>query len=954
MKTFPVLLSSVLCFTALPKALLALPQDPVAVAGDVSVHQKKAHKMVIKTSDRAIIDYKSFDIGKGEKVRFVQPSASSAVLNRVSGDQASKILGKLEGNGKVLLVNPNGMYFGPHASVRAASFIASALDISNEDFLRDQYVFYRTDPNVLAEIRNDGLLAAAPEGAIVLMAPVIRNLGTIEAKAGKVVLAAGEQVTLDFHGDGLLQFSVEGEIKDAVIEHLGAIHAEGGDVQMKVPTAKRAISEIVNHAGIEKGEVFVEQNGAVYLLPASSVIANKVSLEASTLSVQGKVNVSDSLRDGGEARFAGAQIHLTGAEIDASGSEGGGTVYIGGEYQGSGSMPYASAVIVDQNSKIIADAGAVGNGGTVVLWSTKETVFDGLISAQGGQRSGNGGIVESSSMDSLSVHRGKVDTSASNGEMGQWLLDPTTLTIVGGGGSGPSLCQSGTIDPSTFAASTTNVILCANTINQNANISLTNLGTGILFKAPAGETGIFNTGYDISTVRGFVIVQALDMKLQNDVTINTANSSVANVGSLVSLGSVDSDTTPYGLTIEAGVANVTVGDLGTDNALASVTVNAGAASIASITTNGGDIEINAPVNIKVSSVISSNGGDISFSTINGLIPGAEDLAIAAGTGAVVIGGVGELVPMGDFSILSAADGVQIGNVITQGGDILIRPTVLLVQNLTRFKSFSDTNLYLSGNIDVGDLIPLTGSAQSVTFTTGLNGSVSLKDAGTRDLYLDRLFVNSNQSFTVDNIYAQQAQIENGSAGTSTLNGEVVVSGIFGLLASKIELGGPITASQVNMVSLNSIENATATSYPISIIDEDGELFLDASRGRIGTPLSPININTLSPILLGGNPINITGNYLSSQVHYLPGNRPCLTPFRGQKIPCALVSRFVFNTLPRNVYSRSAYFNAQNLGLGYMPGSVNSYPIQYSAFGKLKAISGNLPPEGDIPAVVETL
>ena len=263
-------------------------------------------------------------------VQFIQPSSSSAVLNRVSSGKPSKILGQIESNGKVLLVNPDGMYFGPHSSVRVASLIAPSLDIANEDFLKGQYAFRLQNKEHLAEIRNDGLLSSAPEGCIVLMSPIIRNLGTIHAKAGKVVLAAGEQVTLDFHGDRLLQFAVEGDLKAAVIEHLRSIKAEEGEVSVRLPTAKKAIHEIINREGLpEKGEVFVQENGEIFLVSASSIRAKTVEIEASTLSIDGHIDASSELDVGGNVFLKGADIALRGAQIDASGRSGGGNVLVG-------------------------------------------------------------------------------------------------------------------------------------------------------------------------------------------------------------------------------------------------------------------------------------------------------------------------------------------------------------------------------------------------------------------------------------------------------------------------------------------------------------------------------------------------------------------------------------------------------------------------------------------------
>ena len=205
-KAFFQICFNLACFTLALEDSFALPKEIQVVSGTVEVQHVDSHTMEIKPSDQAIINYSKFDIGKKERVKFIQNSSSSSVLNRVRGNDPSHILGFLESNGRVFLLNSNGIYFGPESKVNVGSLIASTLDIADEDFLKEKYRFILNKDN-LSEIKNEGSLISL-EGSIVLMAPKICNLGVVEAKAGNVILGSGEHVTLDFTGDGLIQFSV--------------------------------------------------------------------------------------------------------------------------------------------------------------------------------------------------------------------------------------------------------------------------------------------------------------------------------------------------------------------------------------------------------------------------------------------------------------------------------------------------------------------------------------------------------------------------------------------------------------------------------------------------------------------------------------------------------------------------------------------------------------------------
>ncbi|HEY9302427.1 MAG TPA: hypothetical protein VIQ31_39905, partial [Phormidium sp.] len=181
------------------------------------------------------------------------------------------------------------------------------------------------------------------------------------------------------------------------------------------------------NAGTHATGLTVNSDGTIQLTGSGvSVVGNTGTVIAS-----GTINAANlrAGETGGTVQILGDKVGVVGANINASGSNAGGTVLIGGEYKGQGTIPNASQTYVSQDSAILADALLTGNGGRVIVWADEATRFSGSISARGGNNSGNGGFVEISGKESLSFD-GTVDLSAPQGNLGTLLLDPANILIV--------------------------------------------------------------------------------------------------------------------------------------------------------------------------------------------------------------------------------------------------------------------------------------------------------------------------------------------------------------------------------------------------------------------------------------------------------------------------------------------------------------------------------------------
>ena len=214
-----------------PVIVYANPQGGVVSAGQAAITQSGKELDVNQTSDKAVIDWRSFNINADELTVFHQPSSSSMTLNRVGDVNPSQILGLLTANGQVVLVNPNGVFFGPNSTVDVSGLVASTANITNGDFMAGNLNFSQAgNPN--ASIINEGTITAQDAGLVGFVAPSVVNNGVINARLGKVQLSSGDTFTLDMAGDKLISVAVSDEVKQQIASNTGTITADGGTIAL--------------------------------------------------------------------------------------------------------------------------------------------------------------------------------------------------------------------------------------------------------------------------------------------------------------------------------------------------------------------------------------------------------------------------------------------------------------------------------------------------------------------------------------------------------------------------------------------------------------------------------------------------------------------------------------------------------------------------------------------------
>jgi filamentous hemagglutinin family protein len=480
----------------------ALPTGGRVTAGQATISQTAASLTVQQASQRAALNWQTFNIGASAAVAFNQPNSSAVALNTISGG-ASEIYGKLTANGQVFFSNPDGMLFAKGAQVNVGGMLATTLNISDQDFMSGNYRLSGPGNGI---IRNEGILAAT--GGIALIGSTVQNAGEIYATT--VSLAAGNSVAVDLSSDGLIRARVVDAALKASIENSGTIGA--AQVALTAGQARDTIERVVNNTGVIRATGLSMQGG-------------EIVLEGGRTLNSGVLDASSASGKGGTVQMLGNQVGITGSgSIDASGRTGGGTILVGGDLQGKNpDVLNASATYVGANTQIKADATDAGDGGKVIVWSNDATRVYGNISARGGALSGNGGFVETSGKEWLDF-AATVDTSAPRGATGTLLLDPKNIDVNDTGGlpyvsgvnnlfailpTGTSIILASGVG--SISAQTSNVLLQANNdITFTSAVNITNPGTTLT--AQAGRSILVNA--DITTTNADIMLTA------NETTAN--------------------------------------------------------------------------------------------------------------------------------------------------------------------------------------------------------------------------------------------------------------------------------------------------------------------------------------------------------------------------------------------------------------------------------------------------
>lgn len=850
----------------------ANPTGGNVVAGGATINDRGNGTLDINQSTgKAIINWKDFSIGANETVNFRQPGSNSITLNRVVGNDPSAIFGRLNANGTVMLVNPNGVLFGKGARIDVGGLVATTANISDKDFLAGKYKFDKPSSKANAMIVNEGTISIKDSGLAVLVAPAVRNSGVIEAKLGRVALAGAKTVTVDFHGDGLLSFDAtstvnelprdaDGKPVSALVTNAGVIRADGGTVLMTARAVKGVIDNVVNTDGIVSAKAVGTQNGKIVLSGG----------DAGTVNVAGTVEATgaNAGERGGKVVVTGEHVNVArGAAIDVSGAAGGGEIALGslGVAPDDGSAAFSgksSTVKVAAGATLKADALINGNGGSVTMWSNDATAFAGSLSARGGAQGGDGGFAEVSSNKNIGL-TGSADLRAPKGKTGLLLIDPTDLRIVdsaSGGGSQDGATGDGTInggDANTAnntvsrgllesLAGTTNIKLEATGQITVADMAAINLKTtsGHSFTMRSTQTGgirFENANTEISTQGGSITLEALGV-----------GSTLDNIGKLTSRGGAIT----LNATGDINLANVI--DAGSGAAL--VRTSAG-----SIRNTGGANQVVAGGSVK----LDASGGNIGdpAAAVN---TRTAQLSLATG-GNLAVANRQTLTSL-DITSRHAQPGVNnsfqltspdLAFALQDNGSYQLSTVTQPGLNF----SFTGDRTITAGNIDLGS------GALALTSTAGhiLGTPTSLLKAG----FITLSAAGSDGRSGAIGSSAQGLNTQTASLTATSGTGGVYLNNTGSAILKAIDTTGSLVATTTGNLTLGDIKtgaSAVLTSALGNIVDDGvdattiatSSLTLAAANGTIGTGARSLktSASSLSAVSSGGVYLDSTSSNLN--------------------------------------------------------------------------------------------
>lgn len=634
--------------------------------------------------------FQQFGISPEQIANFQASPALQNILGRITGGNPSVINGLIQvtgGNPNLFLMNPAGFVFGSNASLNVpGAFTATTANgigfgsswfnaIGVNDYATlvgnpNGFAFSMNQPGAIA---NAGNLAVGAGQNLTLLGGTVVNTGKLSAPGGEITITS-------VPGQNWVRLSQPGNLLSLEIQPLASSSSQPNNWTIPIASLPELLT--VGNTGLT-----ANADGTVQLT-GSDV---KIPTNPGTTIVSGIVDVSS--QRGGTVTALGKKVAVIDANINASGNNGGGTVLIGGDYQGKGTLPNAEQTYINSNSVINADSKLNGNGGRVIVWGNDTTQYFGNISARGGATVGNGGFVEVSGKENL-IYSGNADLTAKNGIIGHLLLDPTDINIVATApqpqdGSLPLIFQDGT--PATFTISQNALqsqdaaitLQATNNITIDNGVSLNfvnNVGGAITFTADADNNGVgaftMGTGNTINTNGRQISISGASLSLGNlNTTRNFGKSGDVTLSASgnISGGNIIASGNGYGsgnIGVTSTNGAITLGNLNTnDNPFfnnitgGSVTLNA-ASNIttgvidSSVVNNGGSNATGGNVTLQTTNTA---GSTISFNSIN--------TQAITGFGYTAKGGNVEVLTNG---LVQGTNTIPTGETIATGGFLTVR------------------------------------------------------------------------------------------------------------------------------------------------------------------------------------------------------------------------------------------------------------------------------------------
>lgn len=855
------------CFWGTQCLSVANPNGGIVVLGNASIDSTQPGITTItQGSSRAVINWGSFSIGAAEHTHFQQPSASAATLNRVLGNAASILDGRLSANGHVFLINTNGILFGRSAVVDTAGLLASTLDTTNEAFMAGGDMVFQG--NSQAAVTNLGQINAA-SGDVFLIGLQVNNAGAIRAPNGTVGLAAGSDVLIWAAGDErVVVRNAAGAKKDVGVDNSGIIEANVAELKAH---NGNVYALAIRNTGRVAATAVTKQGGRILLRANGGAVENAGELVArgtegkggdiqihagatGSATITGKVDADGPTSDGGSVTITGGQVLVSPtAVITANGKTVGGLVSIGTAPVGT-IIENTAATTTEINGSISAN-GVAGLGGTIRLGGDALTLASNAVVTANGT-TGGGSIFAGGGFRGLDSHQSNsqnvrvesgaalVANSTGNGQggnvvvfAGRELVFNGTLQASGGaaGGNGgqAELSSKGTLQ---IQGLTGNVDLSsphgrAGTLLIDPNdILITDIGGGTVVTSPAQANVL-----DVADVSNFLNTASLIIETDSSASGGSGN---ITLDGLLSWSAANS------LTIQAQRDFTMTSTLLTTGVIDSqgggdVTIIAGRAVVidpgALITTTTGNVLINANQGMVTTT------GDFNGITIGGSIEtlgGNITLAGRSGDGsttqtAAILLDAGSLrADAGGIITLTSTGGDVAGNgPITATGlklsgasDFSLAGPGISIETLATIGTVGSLTLDNSMGLIVGTL----GADNGVSAT----GNITLTTGGSDRLTIEQSIASQGGAISLNayGIDVNGAALSNTGVGTIqltatrdiALNSGATITVENGLLQLDANQGASAETGSFEGISLSDASLTTSGTGAIVLNGKGGD------------------------------------------------------------------------------------------------------------------------------------
>ena len=944
----------------------------MVVGGQAAISQAGTTLQVVQTSDRAVINWRDFSIQPNETTRFIQPSASSAVLNRVTSSSPSQLLGSLQANGQVYLMNQNGIFVGQGAVINASSFLATTAEANPSSFMRGEALSMVAASD--AGIRNEGTIRANG-GSIHLLSKHVENIGKLEAPQGTVGLYAGSRFYLEQDTGGPIRVRIDmdpstsgsragigvdqqgiiraarvnleanGNIYALAIQQSGLVEATGfitrqdGTVVLSAPGGKILQSGTMLAKNSDGSGGQMELRGAEVELDLGSILtasgsgvgsgggAITIDSEGTSL-VRGQLDVSSVSGQGGRLVVTGQRVGFLEGKMSASGGAGGGEVLLGGDYQGKNAeVKNAQVTVMGMDAEIVADAMVNGDGGKIILWSDEYTGFYGELFARGGTEGGNGGLVETSSKNNLQA-MGLVNASALKGNSGLWLLDPRNVTIASAttGGSFTGGVFVPTADSATVSATT-----IVSTLDGGTDVQITTGSTG----SQAGNITVTDAVVTASSANTSLTLSAANNIIVNNNIDLSSSSGAANILLLA-----DADA--------SGAGSLTTSAVITAGATGAVTLqSAGVISLGALVT-AQDAVFKAST-VLGSIAVNDSTGSVAISladlTTNLAVTGTVTIGRADGAGPIRVGALDLSLEAYSLQFLSGNLGqVRLnGNIVTAGKAVGFTSAVILtgdrlVDTTNGGVTATGANIIFSKALDGDGLANSDGTFWDMSTRAGTGGDITFTQAVGAGARLGNIVITSSRNLTTSASVIAESMVSTSSVGTITVSGPMSLSE-HGISAATPLLNLATTADMNLGGGADILSEGSVTLQAGTGIFSGGDILTTDQNVTFSSALTltgPVSINVGS----GGNPVltfasTVDGAYDLTLAAGLSGNIVLSGPV-GQSTRLGSVQIISANNVSVPTISSESFLQSAGAGTTTFNGSQN-----YNTVAGLNVTTGNI-------------